>query len=121
MISLDASDLNKNSPNYLGKVRSNFVGTEFSFFDKGPNPDDAIKCNIPPRQELGAALYQANKVVNRGPRKMTVIIPGVRDDGTRFTFRPTSDEDSMLHKFETNNLHNCVVLQNKPPKWNERM
>jgi tubby-related protein 1 len=29
LISMKAGDLNRDSPNFLGKVRANFVGTEF--------------------------------------------------------------------------------------------
>ena len=34
-------DLAKNSGNYYGKVKSNFVGTEFVMHDKGVKPADA--------------------------------------------------------------------------------
>ena len=31
----------KDAQGYLGKVRSNFLGTEFYIFDTGENPDKA--------------------------------------------------------------------------------
>lgn len=40
LISKKENDLARDSPNYLGKLRSNFVGTEFQVFDNGSNPDD---------------------------------------------------------------------------------
>ena len=32
---------NKNSSNYIGKVRANFVGTEFQIYDSGINYKDS--------------------------------------------------------------------------------
>lgn len=37
-ISLDNKDFKKNSKNLLGKLRSNFVGTQFKLFSAGENP-----------------------------------------------------------------------------------
>jgi len=37
-ISLDSEKMEKNAAAYLGKVRSNFLGTEFIIFDTGVNP-----------------------------------------------------------------------------------
>ena len=37
-ISMDSSNLSKNSPGYLGKVRSDNVGTEYNLFSEGENP-----------------------------------------------------------------------------------
>jgi hypothetical protein len=39
LISKKENDLARESPNYLGKLRSNFVGTEFQVFDNGQSPD----------------------------------------------------------------------------------
>jgi tubby-related protein 1 len=38
---IDQNDLNRNGTNYLGKLRSNFLGTEYQIFDDGVNPKDA--------------------------------------------------------------------------------
>lgn len=37
-ISCDKSNFSKKSDSYLGKLRSNFVGTEFKLYDTGFNP-----------------------------------------------------------------------------------
>ncbi len=66
LISLDKSDLSRNSGNYVGKVRSNFVGTEFVVYDKGEAPpaeSDEPNAKVDPtsiRQELGAVIYVCN-------------------------------------------------------------
>lgn len=33
-----AQDLNRASGSYFGKVRSNYLGTEFTLYDDGPSP-----------------------------------------------------------------------------------
>ena len=40
LISAGEGDLKRSSKNYLGKLRANFVGTEFQVFDAGWNPKD---------------------------------------------------------------------------------
>lgn len=40
LISMGENDLNRSSSNYLGKLRSNFMGTEFQIFDDGYNPKE---------------------------------------------------------------------------------
>ena len=40
LISMGENDLNRSSTNYLGKLRSNFMGTEFQIFDDGYNPKE---------------------------------------------------------------------------------
>lgn len=37
MITIDQDKLKKGTKGYLGKVRSNFLGTEFALFDTGSN------------------------------------------------------------------------------------
>lgn len=41
MISLDQDNMKKGTKGYLGKLRSNFLGTEFYLYDDGLNPGDA--------------------------------------------------------------------------------
>lgn len=40
LISMGENDLNRTSDNFLGKLRSNFMGTEFQIFDDGFNPKE---------------------------------------------------------------------------------
>lgn len=56
IISLDYDDFEKESENTIGKLRSNFMGTEFNIFDKGKNPSQA-KNFIGVRRQYGAILY----------------------------------------------------------------
>lgn len=75
MITLDQDNLKKKGKGYLGKVRANFMGTEFSVFDNGVNPKESTKGQ--PRRQMGAVLYESNVLGSKGPRKMTVMIPTI--------------------------------------------
>ena len=107
LISLDKDDLARQSGNFFGKLRSNFVGTEFQLYDKGINPEKADEgqkagassmvqvrqklgtvssrdpvshaplAPLQVRQELGTVLYKQNVLGSRGPRKMQVCVPRV--------------------------------------------
>lgn len=56
----------------IGKLRSNFLGTEFHVYDTGENPK---KARYPDqvRKELGVITYDTNFFGAKGPRKMKVI------------------------------------------------
>jgi hypothetical protein len=41
MITIEQKKFEKDSSGYLGKVRSNFLGTEFCLFDNKENPKNA--------------------------------------------------------------------------------
>jgi tubby-related protein 1 len=56
IISLEKDDFEKNSENTIGKLRSNFMGTEFNIFDKGYKPSES-KNYSEVRQQYGAILY----------------------------------------------------------------
>jgi tubby-related protein 1 len=55
-LTLERDDVDKKCAGYLGKLRSNLVGTEFNIFDKGENPDS----NLLPsqiRNLMGSIIY----------------------------------------------------------------
>lgn len=87
-------DLARQSGNFFGKLRSNFVGTEFTIFDRGVKPGESAAdgglSQLAPRTELGAVTYEYNVLGTRGPRKMTTIIPSVDGNGQRAVFRPVN-------------------------------
>lgn len=75
VLSLSKNDFNRKSENCLGKLRSNFVGTEFHLYNSGENPDKKNKFNSPIREELGYIEYERNIFGLKGPRKLRVTIP----------------------------------------------
>lgn len=78
LIAADKSNLNKNSKSFLGKVRSNFLGTEFVIYDIGNNPKKSKGGLDHVRKELGVVMYESNLLGARGPRKMRVLIPEMK-------------------------------------------
>mmetsp|Transcript_12624 Transcript_12624/g.22347 ORF Transcript_12624/g.22347 Transcript_12624/m.22347 type:complete len:422 (+) Transcript_12624:173-1438(+) len=117
LVSLDREDLNRESEKYYGKLRANFVGTEFTIFDGGAKPGKGT----PQRVELGAITYQYNVLGTRGPRKMTGVISALNSQGERL-FNPATEADSMLDRVKTNrDTDDLVVMRNKPPRWNEEL
>ena len=127
LISLDKEDLARQSGNFFGKLRSNFIGTEFVLYDKGTNPeklDDAQKDSslIQARQELGTVLYKQNVLGSRGPRKMKVMVPRIDAEGQRRVLKPTSTQESMLERYKVlKDDPDVMILKNKPPKWNDQV
>lgn len=144
------------SSSYLGKVRSNFVGTQFVTYDQGVNPKDlpqeelnhaanhntlspsssssSSSSSSPIRAELAAVFYESNILGNKGPRKMTAVIPNISGGGggggggggnnggnnNNAIWRPLSDKDSILHRYPLSpSSREFYSLTNKTPKWNE--
>jgi Tub family len=79
-------------------VRSNFVGTEFTVYDKGDKAGKKNATQGQPRAELGAVTYQYNVLGTRGPRKMTVLIPQL-DAQAVSTYKPKDESDGLLDRF----------------------
>jgi len=117
---------------YLGKVRSNFVGTEFIVYDKGLNPERLTEAerahpikseNI--RKEIAGVCYESNILGHRGPRKMTALLPamkkGPRGEQQSHVFRPLRPEDSLVALWSKDSAaeKNLLALTNKTPKWHE--
>ena len=56
LVSMSEDDLRRNSSNYLGKLRANFVGTEFRVYDNGSNPDDVDGDDSPEASTADASI-----------------------------------------------------------------
>ena len=128
VISLEEEEMSKHSNTYIGKVRANFTGTEFTVYDKGISPSEAKNTAASPasptlRQELVFCTYESNILGAKGPRKMHVLLPRVHENGDREEVRPTGDEEEGLRTIqeEPSTRHRTMLLHNKPPKWNDRV
>lgn len=135
LISMSEYDLNRVGDNYLGKLRSNFVGTEFQIFDDGVNPKDSEDTlgstnggyigsgqtqqfvNKETRQELGVVIYAPNVLGSRGPRKMQVAIPEVDEFNLRKPTRNsrasttsiTTDSQTTTRRSRTSSLASSLA------------
>ncbi|CAG9331558.1 unnamed protein product [Blepharisma stoltei] len=121
MITSNQKEFSVKSPSYLGKVRSNFIGTEFHLFDTGINPKHKGANPMNAREELGIVLYQSNILGSKGPRKMRVLIPAVNNAGDHYVWKPMNKDDGMLKQYNAGNTSGMFCFFNKPPKWNEHV
>jgi hypothetical protein len=122
-ISLDQDDMSRESGSFIGKLRSNFVGTEFYIFDAGDNPSTkrSIDPNAKGRQQLGGIFYETNILGAKGPRKLTVAVPDVDNDGNYFNFPQVDDKPMLSEKYKSSDWHHMRIFKNKSPVWNEKL
>ncbi|XP_033740954.1 tubby-related protein 3-like isoform X4 [Pecten maximus] len=116
LISTDPTDLSRGGEAYVGKLRSNLLGTHFTLFDNGDNPKQNYE-NA--RKELIGVVYETNVLGFKGPRKMTIIIPGMNLDHERVDIKPRSDNDGLIDRWKRKNMENILELHNKTPVWND--
>ncbi|XP_039092231.1 tubby-related protein 3 isoform X3 [Hyaena hyaena] len=121
LISTDPTDLSREGESYIGKLRSNLMGTKFTVYDHGVSPAKAqgLVEKAYTRQELAAVCYETNVLGFKGPRKMSVIIPGMSMNHERIPFRPRNDHESLLSKWQNKTMENLIELHNKAPVWND--
>ncbi|XP_015282025.1 PREDICTED: tubby-related protein 3 [Gekko japonicus] len=121
IISIDPTDLSREGESFVGKLRSNLMGTKFTVYDHGINPMKAqgLVEKAHTRQELAAVCYETNVLGFKGPRKMSVIIPGMNLNHQRIPIRPRNELESLLSKWQNKNLDNLIELHNKAPVWND--
>ncbi|XP_041111192.1 tubby-related protein 3-like isoform X4 [Polyodon spathula] len=121
LISVDPTDLSREGESFVGKLRSNLMGTKFTVYDNGANPTKAqgLLEESNTRQELAAICYETNVLGFKGPRKMTVVIPGMNMSHERVPVRPRNDHESLLTKWQNLSMDNLIELHNKAPVWND--
>ncbi|CAG7717023.1 unnamed protein product [Allacma fusca] len=121
LISTDATDLSRGGESYIGKVRSNLIGTQFSVFDNGETPkrNGPLVDKATLREELAAVVYETNVLGFKGPRKMNVVVPGMLNETKRKEFRPESENDGIIERWKNRKMDGLVELKNKTPVWNE--
>ncbi|XP_010715548.1 tubby-related protein 3 isoform X5 [Meleagris gallopavo] len=121
VISVDPTDLSREGESFIGKLRSNLMGTKFTVYDHGVSPIKAQgqveKAHT--RQELAAIYYETNVLGFKGPRRMSVIIPGMNMNHKRIPVQPQNENESLLSKWQTKDLENLIELHNKAPVWND--
>ncbi|KAL0101511.1 hypothetical protein PUN28_018971 [Cardiocondyla obscurior] len=121
LISTDPTDLSRGGESYVGKLRSNLLGTQFTIYDNGYSlmKDDKRDERFNPRQELAAVIYDTNVLGFKGPRKMTVIIPGMTPDQKRVEICPRIESETLLERWKSKQMDNLIELHNKTPVWND--
>ncbi|XP_064391617.1 tubby-related protein 3-like [Halichondria panicea] len=121
LVSTDPTDLSRDGENFIGKVRSNFVGTSFTVFNGGANPQ---RRKVKPgqkiiREELAAVHYETNVLGFKGPRKMTVIIPAMNHVHKRIPVTPKVENETLLERWRNNHMSDLLEVHNKQPVWSD--
>ncbi|XP_019172940.1 PREDICTED: tubby-like F-box protein 5 [Ipomoea nil] len=110
VISLVADEFSRASNTYLGKLRSNFLGTKFTIYDSQPTTHDSVvqhtqlsrrfhSKQVSPRgvsacnYSIATISYELNVLRTRGPRRMQCVmhsipVTSIQEGGTAPT--PTS-------------------------------
>uniref|UniRef100_A0A2K5I2U2 Uncharacterized protein n=1 Tax=Colobus angolensis palliatus TaxID=336983 RepID=A0A2K5I2U2_COLAP len=120
LISIDPVDLSREGESYVGKLRSNLMGTKFTVYDRGicPIKGRGLVGAAHTRQELAAISYETNVLGFKGPRKMSVIIPGMTLNHKQIPHQPRNNHDSLLSRWQNKTMENLIELHNKAPVWN---
>ncbi|GLJ54745.1 hypothetical protein SUGI_1175970 [Cryptomeria japonica] len=92
IISMDAEEMSRTSRTYIGKLRSNFLGTKFAIHDSQPPFSGAVSPRqtrrrfyskkVSPRVPLGNyniadIAYELNVLGTRGPRRMQCLMHSI--------------------------------------------
>lgn len=102
---------------FIGKLRSNFLGTEFNLFDTGLNPKDSSDSSLW-RCYLAAVEYETNLFGLKGPRKMKVHLSGITDNDSVVELKNTKKGDNLFDMAKKK-VDGIISFRNKLPKWNE--
>ncbi|VVA95414.1 unnamed protein product [Arabis nemorensis] len=151
IISLRADDMSRRSQAYVGKVRSNFLGTKFTVFDGNLLPSTGAAkmrknrssnlSKVSLKVPLGSypvahITYELNVLGSRGPRKMQCVMdtvprsvvepPGVASELSELPFIGTrstfSRSQSKPLRSGLSHLKEApLVLSNKTPRWHEQL
>ncbi|XP_061389626.1 protein king tubby [Musca vetustissima] len=115
IISCDPTDLSRNAEGYCGKLRSNVFGTSFTVYDSGSKDNTEN-----PRLDLAVVIYDTNILGFKGPRNMTVILPGMTEDDQRVKISSADPkQQGIMDLWKSKHLDNIVELHNKTPVWND--
>ncbi|KAL4134095.1 hypothetical protein PRIC2_004406 [Phytophthora ramorum] len=116
----------------IGRMGSNFLGTCFTLYDNGRDPqklakiqdavssDDVVVQNVLQiREELGCVTYEPNRT-SVGPRKMRVVVPDVDEEGgSSKVVRPMSRQDRLVTRLSTGEMKDLMRFSNREPVFRE--
>jgi len=113
--------VDKMAKSFVGKLRSNFRGTEYILYNNGCNPKNSEKVAYAHvRKELALILYKSNMMDTEGPRKITCIIPKIKEDGFPEVFK-SQMSDSLLETYRSGDLQKMDIFVNSVPKWDTKV
>ncbi|XP_078151413.1 tubby-like F-box protein 1 isoform X2 [Carex rostrata] len=136
-ISTDPEDLFQESNSYVGKLRSDFLGTKYQIYDSQAPYEGAKASNsrstrrfgskrISPQvpsanYETGHVHYKFNLLKSRGPRRMHCTLQSpISSSSTEQDPQPSDRNEDDATK-SVMNKPQIVVLKNKAPRWHEHL
>nr|CCA23013.1 tubbylike protein putative [Albugo laibachii Nc14] len=119
----------KNCIKRIGRMGSNFLGTCFTMYDNGRDPqkiakiqdavtEEAVQNVFQIREELGCITYEPNRT-SIGPRKMRVVIPSVDENSSSKIVRPMSRQDRLVHRLQSGDYRDLMRFSNREPVFRE--
>ncbi|PIA61613.1 hypothetical protein AQUCO_00300852v1 [Aquilegia coerulea] len=145
IISLDADDMSKGSITYIGKLRSNFLGTKFMIYDSQPPHAGATVTKsrstrlvglkqVSPRVPAGNypvahITYELNVLGSRGPRRMQCSMNAIPASAIEPGGVAPTQTDILVNnldslpsiRFLAGQKAGGLVLKNKSPRWHEQL
>jgi tubby and related proteins len=113
ILSMNRKSPEKKNEDFLGKVRSNFLGTEFILYDKGLNPTKT-SIHKQMRMETGSVLYEKNWLGSKKPRTMKVLIPAVDpNNNTIHEYRPRYSREGLIIDYKNNQTDKMNIFTNR--------
>ncbi|ETE72545.1 Tubby protein-like protein, partial [Ophiophagus hannah] len=91
LISIDPTDLSRGGESFIGKLSIYLI----------------------------VLIQETNVLGFKGPRKMSVIIPGMNMDHERVSIRPRNEHETLLSRWQNKNTESVIELHNKTPVWND--
>ncbi|KAF8791308.1 protein king tubby 1-like isoform X3 [Argiope bruennichi] len=119
LISVDPTDLSRGGESFVGKLRSNLLGTIFTVYDAGFNPKKRISSEKDSRCEIALISYETNVLGFKGPRKMSVVLPALNNENKRIEVKSSAEGEGLLERMKSRKMENLLELQNKTPQWND--
>ncbi|KAL6486570.1 hypothetical protein MHYP_G00059620 [Metynnis hypsauchen] len=122
VVSVDPSGWYHEGEKVVGKLRSNMLGTKFTLCGKSSTNSKnsrALLKGRSPEQELTTIHYEADLMGGEGPRKMSIIIPGMNVNSERSPVHSIKDQRSLLKRWQKPKLENVIQLRNKDAVWND--
>ncbi|KAL3503109.1 hypothetical protein ACH5RR_037558 [Cinchona calisaya] len=133
IISLDPDDFSQGSNAYVGKLRSDFLGTKFTIYSSQP-PHNGVKpsssrsgrrfaCKqISPQVpagnfEIGEVSYKFNVWKGMCPRRMVCAVKCPRSEDIAID-KANGDSET---KNSLSGVSSCTVLINKAPRWHNTL
>ncbi|GJN10769.1 hypothetical protein PR202_ga28891 [Eleusine coracana subsp. coracana] len=115
LISLDACDMSKGNGTYIGKLRSNFLGTKFTVYDAHPPCDGAVASKDWSAHMIGSNTNSPRVLAGNYPVSHISYELNVMGSRSK-TGRPNGSASHLATQNE-----NKMVLKNKSPRWHEQL